>query len=193
MIGGPSNEDTATNDTTVGLFIPLDLSTSDIHCPTVPAPLPMELRLTAKELYLQGFKPEAIANKLGLSNLTVQSWVAKRHWKSDRDKLVNAVAMTGQRCLESSPDGLIRQTSSRVKSRLANTLDKSSAVLDTLPVNARTLDKRLETARRLAVVADPVFGWSAEAQGPTHVSLTKIDVRPACRDGQGQVIDVPYE
>ena len=157
----------------------------------MPAAYPAHLQAIAKELYLQGFQPKQIALKHSLPVRTIDSWVTKLGWRNIRNQFSTAIQQSKSELSEHTQNAHLRLTSSRVKSRLANTLDKSSEVLDNQPVNSRNLDKRVESVSKIAVAADKVFGWSAEATGPTHVSLTKIEM--AKPEQQGPAIEVPYE
>ena len=162
----------------------------------MPKPLNVDWSFV-QSLWLQGLTPARISQKTGVKVRTIESKATRAGWRASLAKSQTALACYPQSDLMAH----VAKSSSNVRSRLANTLDKSSEVLASLPLNGKTLDKRLESARKLAVVADPVFGWSADAQGPSHVSLTKIEVRPRSTDvetitptnNDGPVVDVPYE
>ena len=44
-------------------------------------------RVTAYEMYLQGYVPKEIAQKTGLNVYTIRKWVTDGSWKDDRDQL----------------------------------------------------------------------------------------------------------
>ena len=164
---------------------------------TVPKPLPPELRAVAKELYLQGFKPEAISVKQGLPRTTIAGWIAKLGWKELRAKVVNAVS---QQVAESRNP--LAKASVSAQAAFSEELHSQAALLRSKP--AKRLSDLSSTPKRqgraavvstLVHAAAKLYGWDSSTSVEQHVSLTKVSVHTnaATTKQDGPAIDVPYE
>ena len=162
----------------------------------MPKPLPPELRAVAKELYLQGFKPEAIAAKQGINRRTIAGWIRKLDWRDLRDKVVSAVS-------QSVRDGQnpLAKASASAQSAFSDELHSQAALLRSKP--AKRLSDLSSTPKRqgraavvstLVHAAAKLYGWDASTSVEQHVSLTKVSVHTSTpANKNGPTIDVPYE
>lgn len=163
----------------------------------MPKAHPPELRAIAKELYLQGFKPEAISEKYGINRRTIAGWIAKLDWRALRANVANAVSQSVQEARNP-----LAKASQTAQAAFSDELHSQAALLRSKP--ARRLSDLSSTPKRqgraavvstLVNAAAKLYGWDASTNVEQHVSLTKVTVHSSNTDTAKDepAIDVPYE
>lgn len=174
----------------------------------MPKPLDVDWDFV-KALWLQGFTPSQISAKTGIKPDTVKGRALRYKWTAIRDKTnaflnqslqpdlsaslalsaskqTNALAKASKLAQEAFSDELHTQVSVLRKKPAKRVSDLAS--------NPRR-EGRASVVSKLVSTAAKLYGWDAQTNTPTHVSLTKVDVHHAGSTSvkDSPALDVPYE
>jgi len=121
----------------------------------------------AQSLYVQGVPYKAIAEKVGVTEMSLRQRAHRHGWHALKTTALEAVsqAVTGH------TGKTLVQRSSEVRSALADELNESVTALRQTPLkpNLAHLDERAEVTQKLVGAASKVYGWASETEQPIIV------------------------
>ncbi len=174
----------------------------------MPRPLNVDWSFI-QALYLQGLQPSVIQAKTGVLASTVMRRASRKGWaavkakaKADLGLPLKAVRDDLSLQVARSHSKALAQASQQAQASFSEEITAQSKVLASQPprrladlANSPAREGRASVVSRLVQTAAKLYGWDNQGSAPTHLSLTRIEVRPspAQPDQAGQVVDVPYE
>jgi stress-induced morphogen len=129
----------------------------------MPKPLSADWNL-AQALYVQGVLYRAIAEKVGVTEMSLRQRAHRRGWHALKTE---ALATVSQVVTCHTGKTLVRR-SNEVRPALADELGESVGALRQTPLkpNLAHLDERAEVTQRLVGAASKVYGWNTETEQP---------------------------
>lgn len=124
------------------------------------------LMLQARALYLAGTGPAEIARQLSLNPLTIQGWITRRNWLSDRT-MVQTIVKSQQ---PTEAQEAWREAGLKARADLARAVGRQAAMLAKIEVRSLAQLGNTPARQGLAAVTKTVtetcrevFGWSDQA------------------------------
>ncbi len=168
----------------------------------MPRPTPGVNWELIKALFFQGFTAGQISLKTGVKPGTIQTKAARHGWCQLRDRGAIDFGNPGLVALTNAHSKSLVKASQQAQATFSEEITAQASVLASQPprrladlANSPAREGRASVVSRLVQTAAKLYGWDNTGSVPTHLSLTRIEVRPspAQPDQAGQVIDVPYE
>lgn len=134
---------------------------------------PKEIKEKARDLYLQGFRPEAISRNIGIKEKTLQTWIHLGKWRDCRLELTQELQEAGEKPLAFK----LQQDSNCVRKNLSKYLVESSKKLPRISSSSAIFKENQLGINALTKNAAIVYSWAE--------STTNVNVHVAMVDGLG--------
>jgi hypothetical protein len=121
----------------------------------------------AQTLYVQGVPYKAIAEKVGVTEMSLRQRAHRHGWHALKTTALETVSQV----VTQHSGRTLAQRSTEVRSALADELGESVGALRQTPLkpNLAHLDERAEVTQKLVGAASKVYGWNTETEIPIVV------------------------